>query len=330
MTYRSLTQRKRELDGYRPLPPALVRNLDEWFRVELTYTSNAIEGNTLSRRETAAVIEKGLTVGGKTLREHLEATNHSSAIDLLHTLVAKKPSQLSSDDILSIHRLILHGIDDTNAGRYRKVPVRISGSAVVMPNPRKVPELMTSFVQWLTARSALHPVAFAGEAHYRLVTIHPFVDGNGRTARLLMNLLLMMRGYPPAIIRTRDRLAYIGALEQAQLGGSRAAFDTLIAKAVDRSLDIYLKAARGESAMVEPDAASLLKIGALAKAVGVTVPTIRFWTSLGLLKIADKSPGGYQLYSPEMIARGGRIQQLKQQRLSLAEIRVQLRDIIDL
>ena len=324
MTYDQLTRKKKELDGYHPLPLALIRNLDEWFRVELTYTSNAIEGNTLTRRETAAVIEKGLTVGGKSLREHLEATNHSRAIDAVNALIKKRPAQLTSQDILAIHGLILNGIDDVNAGRYRKVPVRISGSPVVMPNPMKVPELMQEFQRWLTTKSSLHPVAFAGEAHYRLVTIHPFADGNGRTARLLMNLLLLMRGYPPAIIRTRDRLAYIGALERAQYGGSKADFDALVAKAAERSLDIYLKAARGESAVAEPEAASLLKIGSLAKAVGVTVPTIRYWTSEGLLEVAEVTASGYQLYAPDMVERCEVIRKLKEQRLTLAEIRIRL------
>ncbi len=177
----------------------------------------------------------------------------------------------------------------------------------------------------MTADNALHPVARAGEAHYRLVTVHPFVDGNGRTARLLMNLLLLMEGYPPAIIRTRDRLAYIGALEHAQLGGSRRDFDALIAKAAERSLDIYLKAARGESAEEDVDAAGLLKIGALAKAVGVTVPTIRFWTSEGLLEVAEVTASGYQLYSREMVGRCDAMLALKRQRFTLAEIRGRLR-----
>ena len=193
-----------------------------------------------------------------------------------------------------------------------------------MPNPMKVPDLMEEFLRWLTARNSLHPVAFAGEAHYRLVTIHPFVDGNGRTARLLMNLLLLMRGYPPAIIRTRDRLTYIGALERAQLGGSKATFDALIAKAAERSLDIYLKAARGESAVAEVDADGLMKIGALAKAAGVTVPTIRFWTSEGLLEVAEVTASGYQLYAPDMVDRCAVIRQLKEQRLTLAEIKNRL------
>jgi Fic family protein len=324
MTYDHLTRKKKDLDSYRPLPPALVRNLAEWFRVELTYTSNAIEGNTLTRRETAAVIEKGITIGGKSLREHLEAANHSHALNAVHALVSRKPSQLTRQDIMTLHGLILRGIDDGNAARYRTIPVRISGSAVVLSHPLKIPDLMEEFLRWLTARNSSHPVAFAGEAHYQLVTIHPFADGNGRTARLLMNLLLMMRGYPPAIIRTRDRLAYIGALERTQRGGSRADFNALIAKSAERSLDIYLKAVRGESAVIDDDTGELMKIGALAKAVGVTVPTIRYWTSEGLLEVAEVTASGYQLYAQDMIERCKLIQQLKEQRLTLAEIKHRL------
>jgi len=324
MDYSKQTQKKQELDAYRPLSPALTRNLDDWFRVELTYTSNAIEGNTLTRRETAVVIEKGLTVGGKSLKEHLEATNHAHALDFVHELINKKPYQLSTREILDIHNMILKGIDDDNAGHYRDLPVRISGSTVILPNPRKVPDLMDDFQNWLKTEHDLHPIAFAGEAHYRLVSIHPFVDGNGRTARLLMNLLLMMAGYPPAIIRKRDRLAYIGALEKAQLGGSKADYEKLITKAADRSLDIYLKAVAGDSAIGDIDTLRLLKIGELAKATGETVPTIRFWTKEGLLDIADVTESGYQLYAPDMVQRCEQIKKLKGERLTLNEIKQQL------
>lgn len=323
--YEKLTHKKQALDAFRPLPPSLTKNLDDWFTVELTYTSNAIEGNTLTRRETAVVIEKGLTVGGKSLKEHLEATNHAHALNFVRSLIKKKPSQLAAKDILTMHAIILKGIDDENSGHYRSVPVRISGSTVVMPNPRKVPDLMDDFHMWLTSEHDLHPIALAGEAHYRLVSIHPFVDGNGRTARLLMNLLLLMLGYPPAIILKRDRLAYISALEKAQLGGSKSDYEKIIVKAVDRSLDIYLQAAKGESAKVDLDTDKLLKIGELAKAAGETIATIRYWTKQGLLEVAEITDSGYQMYALDMVTRCAQIKKLKHKRLTLEEIKDKLR-----
>ncbi len=323
MKYDYLTEKKKRLDGFCPLSDALVCNLDDWFRVELTYTSNAIEGNTLTRRETALVVEKGLTVGGKSLIEHLEATNHAHALDWVKEQVKRKPTSLTEKDILHIHDTILRGIDYTNAGRYRSVSVRISGSTVVLPNPRKVPDLMAEFVEWLEKEHSLHPVELAAEAHYRLVTIHPFVDGNGRTARLLMNMILLMTGYPAAIIRKRDRLAYIGSLEKAQLGGPKDDYFNIIARAVDRSLEIWLKAAAGEDA-AQPVSDALLKIGQLAKQVGESNSTIRHWTRKGLLEVAEVTKAGYQLYAPEMIERIKQIHVLKEQRFTLHEIKNKL------
>lgn len=318
-----LTDKKKRLDAFRPLPEALVRNLEDWFRIELTYTSNAIEGNTLTRQETALVVEKGLTVGGKTLTEHLEATNHAQALDWVGAQVQRIPGKITERDILYIHNLILKGIDDANAGHYRSVPVRIAGSTVVLPNPRKVPELMADFAAWIIQDQGLHPVELAVEAHYRLVTIHSFVDGNGRCARLLMNMLLLMHGYPAAIIRKQDRLAYIQSLEKAQLGGAKDDYVKLMFKAVDRSLDLYLKAARGEDpAPLESD--RLLKIGELAAHVGETNATLRHWTKQGLLSVAEVSPGGYQLYASEMIERVKTIHDLKKKRFTLQEIREKL------
>lgn len=323
MKYDQLTQKKHLLDQYRPLPKALVQNLDDWFRIELTYTSNAIEGNTLTRRETALVVEKGLAVGGKSLKEHLEATNHAHALDWVNELVKRLPAQINEKDVLYIHELILKGIDDASAGHYRNVPVRIAGSTVILPNPRKVLDLMTDFTFWLQQTSELHPIEFAAEAHYQLVTIHPFVDGNGRTARLLMNMILLMHGYPFAIIRKRDRLAYLAALEQAQLGGSKEAYLQLIAKSVDRSLDIYLKAARGGEEKLTAKG-KLFKIGAFASAVGEPTSTIRHWTKEGLLDVAEVTASGYQLYAPEMVERVKKIHALKKERYTLAEIKQKL------
>lgn len=237
----TLTAKKTKLDTFRPLPPELVKNLEDWFRVELTYTSNAIEGNTLTRQETALVIEKGLTVEGKPLKDHLEATNHAQALDYLKNFVHKQPGKISENDILDIHKLVLQKIDQDNAGRYRTVPVRIAGSEVIMPNPLKVPDLMRELTSWLQSATG-HPATLAADAHFKLVSIHPFVDGNGRTARLLMNLVLLQTGYPPAIISNLIRRSYIDAIEQAQLGGSLDNYYQIIYQAIDKSLDIYLDA----------------------------------------------------------------------------------------
>lgn len=239
----TLTEKKKQLDDYRPLPPAVVKNLDEWFKVELTYSSNAIEGNTLTRVETAAVVEKGLTIRGKSLKEHLEAINYAYALDFIKTLVGKKRTDTTNDDICAIHKLVLTRIEDEYAGVWRTVPVRIAGSSVVTPNWAKVPQLMDQFITWLHTTTE-HPVRVAAEAHLRLVTIHPFVDGNGRTARLLMNLLSIQEGYPPAIILPDDRIEYINAIEKAQLNEQFDDYYHIIYQAEDKSLDIYLEAAR--------------------------------------------------------------------------------------
>lgn len=326
MNWKKLSAKKELLDHYRPLPSEMVHNLEQWFLVELTYTSNAIEGNTLTRQETAVVVEKGLTVSGKSLVEHLEANNHANALRTISKLVGGKSKDLSENTILDIHNTILRGIDDSNAGNYRSVPVRISGSMVVLPNPRKVPDLMESFVHNITASKGLHPVELAAEAHYQLITIHPFVDGNGRTARLLMNLILMQHGYPPALIRKRDRLRYIQSLEKAQLGGSKEDYHKIIAAAVDRSFGIYLKALSDapEPTSKPTTKKSLLKIGQLAKATGESNATLRFWTKEGLLQVADTTEANYQLYHPEMLNRIAKIRNLQSQRFTLAEIKSQL------
>ncbi len=320
---KSLTQKHKELKAARPLPPEVIRNLNEWLRVELTYTSNAIEGNTLSRAETAVVLEKGLTISGKPLKDHLEATNHAAAYDWVLSLIKKKPYQIDEKIILEIHRLVLKGIHDEAAGRYRDVPVRIAGSTVILPNAAKVPLLMKQLTTWLASKPKIHPVELAAQAHYRLVTIHPFMDGNGRTARLLMNLILMQLSYPPAIIRPKNRLRYISRLEQAQLGGSINDFDDFISAAVERSLDIYLRAVQQKETPIKlkPKSGRLMKIGELAKQTGESTATLRYWLKEGLIACAQRTESGYQLFDQAMLTRIKQIRMLQEKRLSLAEVR---------
>lgn len=247
LQFENLKQKKQELDRYLPFHEYLQKNLNDWYCVELAYTSNAIEGNPLSREETALVIEKGLTGSSKPLFAYKEAQNHANAFYLVLDKIEKKETDITESLLLQIQQTILKGIDDTHGGRYRSVTVRVMGSTVFFPNPLKVPDLMAEFVNWLKNEESLNPVELAALAHYKLVSIHPFVDGNGRTARLLMNLILGLHGYPPVIIDIKEKKAYLAALEKAQIGGSLEDFYSLIYKGSERSLNDYLKVAKESS-----------------------------------------------------------------------------------
>lgn len=214
------------------------RSVDKATDIEYTYDSNRIEGNTLTLRETDLVINKGLTIGGKPLVEHLEAINHYEAVELIREM-ACHDAHFNQHDLLTLHALILRGIDKQYAGRFRDIPVMISGSRHTPPQPWLLAELMAEYFDfYLQNRQSLHPLVLAAELHERLVTIHPFVDGNGRTARLVMNLVLLQHGYPIAIIHgdTESRLAYYDALEQCNLAQNKLPFYHLIAEKVIEAL----------------------------------------------------------------------------------------------
>lgn len=197
----------------------------------------------MTLQETAVVLKHGITIGGKSLMEHLEVVDHKKAIDFIESLAAIR-REIEESDILKIHAIVTEGLDYALPGKYRPIQVRIGGSEHLPPPPEEVPRRMKELVQWL-ARSEvpdLHPVTVAAKAHVQFVSIHPFVDGNGRLARLLQNLLLMRRGFPPAIIRFEERQEYYQSLEQAHVGKGDQAFMALIARTVERSLDVYLEA----------------------------------------------------------------------------------------
>ncbi len=208
------------------------------FDIEYTYESNKIEGNTLTLQETALVVEKGLTIGGKTLNEHLEVINHTHAIDFIKE-IAKGNEPITERLICELHRLILKGIDERNVGKYRDVAVMISGAKHVPPPPYNVPLQMEQLIAFYSEnKDTLHPIVLSAEVHERLVTIHPFIDGNGRTSRLLMNLILLQNGYPFAILKgdTESRLKYYNALETAQIENNKEPFISLILDNVEQTI----------------------------------------------------------------------------------------------
>ncbi|MEM7538553.1 MAG: Fic family protein [Chloroflexota bacterium] len=283
-----LEQKKTALDALRPLPNAAVQRLQAEMHIEWTYNSNAIEGNTLTLQETRLVLETGLTIGGKTLREHFEVRNHQKAIDYVEALVQEK-IRITPFHVRQIHQLVLAQVDDDNAGQYRKYPVRIAGASHEPPEPWEVGRQMTEWGDWLHETSeGIHPVTHAALAHHKLVAIHPFIDGNGRTARLVMNLLLMMAGYPPSIIMKVNRLQYYRVLAQAD-AGNIAPLVNFVGRAVERSLTLYLDACTPHEA---------------------PPPTDETWISLR--EAAETSP--YSQAYLSLLARTGRLEAVKRGR----------------
>ena len=230
---------KKKLDSKRPIPKETLKSLKESINLEWTYNSNGIEGNTLTLRETQVVLE-GITVGGKSIKEHLEAINHEQAILFLDELV-KEDNPITEWNIKNIHQLILKEIDNDNAGKYRKENVTIKGAAHIPPDYITVPELMEKLILNYKTWNIYHPIVKATLLHGELVKIHPFIDGNGRTSRLIMNLDLMNSGYNPIIIKKEDRLKYYEALDKAHTTYDYTDFVKLVTKLEIEMLKKYLE-----------------------------------------------------------------------------------------
>ncbi|MCB0508939.1 MAG: Fic family protein [Bacteroidetes bacterium] len=240
-TFDRLIEKNAVLKAARPLPKMALNKIRENLTVEWTYNSNSIEGNTLTLNETHLILQEGITIKGKSLREHFEAHNHEKAIDYLYEIVNDN-YKLRSIDILSLHALVLRSIEDDFAGRLRNGGVRIVGANFVPPNANKISSLLDELIDFVNENPLkLNDIILATIFHHKFVWIHPFFDGNGRTVRLAMNLLLMRKGFPPAIILKNDRKKYYEALNQAN-NGSYHKLALLMAQALERSLNIYLQA----------------------------------------------------------------------------------------
>jgi Fic family protein len=237
----AIAEKKQRLDSLRPLSPEALANLEHYHDIELTYTSNALEGNLLTAEETKTILEQGVAIGGRPLKDHLEALDHYDAIRYVRDR-ARQRNRLTEWDVRNLHSLVMHRSRPDITGRYADLPryVRTETATHAFPLPAEIPALMGYFAALLQDGSNTPEQAFA--AHLRLAGIHPFNDGNGRTARLLMNLILLRGGYPPIAVRPEDRNDYLHALQQEQCGQGTESFNLLLYKRLDATLDEYLRA----------------------------------------------------------------------------------------
>lgn len=233
---------QKEINQYRPLNRNILKQLKNYYKVGLTYSSNALEGNSLTETETKIILEDGITIGGKPLKDHYEAIGHSEAYDFLYKLA--KTKNIKEKDILKLHKLFYYRINPKKAGKYRKEKVIISGSKYNLPGPEKIPALMNKFINCLEEyKKTRHPVEYSALIHKEFVFIHPFVDGNGRIARLLMNLVLLQFNYVIAIIPPILRNEYINCLEKAHTDDKD--FINFIADRINETQKDYLRLLKG-------------------------------------------------------------------------------------
>lgn len=234
---------KQRLDQHRSLAPEILQQLKEYFRIGLTYTSNAVEGNTLTESETKVVIEDGITIAGKPVKDTLEALGHSDAYDEMLRIAQGR--EFLEADVLKLHQLFYHRIDDAHAGNYRTTGVIITGTDYLPPPANQVPQAMTKWIAGIPASyQKYHPVELAARVHLDFVMIHPFVDGNGRVARLLMNLVLLQTGYTIAIIPPIVRADYITALVDANKGNATPFLNFISTMSLETMKD-YLRIVEG-------------------------------------------------------------------------------------
>ena len=234
-----IEEKKKRLDRVRPLPELAIRRLKKRFDILLSYNSNALEGNTLTEGETRMVIEDGITIGGKSLKEHFEAKNHKKAIDFIEKAVSQR-REIDKEVVCKLSEIILDRTVEEEVGAYRKRRVHVEGASFVPARPTIIEEKMDEFFRWLK-RTKLHAIEKSAIAHEKFTLIHPFIDGNGRIARLLSSIILMQAGYPPIIILKTERMKYISTLDKAHQLRYKPFVD-FFARCVERSLTIYLDA----------------------------------------------------------------------------------------
>jgi Fic family protein len=238
-TLKEVDQLQKDINRYKPLSRNALKQVKQYYRIGLTYSSNALEGNSLTETETKIVLEEGITIGGKPLKDHYEAIGHGEAYDHLYRL--SKNKIITEEDILELHKFFYYRIDREKAGVYRRVPVIVAGVDYKFPPPSKIGSLMKEFIRDVPLlRKKHHPVEYSAFLHLWLADIHPFIDGNGRTARLLMNLALLQTGYVITIIPPVLRRQYLDSLKASNSGDNKP-FINLIVSMVYESQKDYLR-----------------------------------------------------------------------------------------
>ena len=326
MNYDTLNAKKSELDRKPPLSAEASEDLRKKIELEMAYVGGYFDGSSLTSKETAAILYEDKTVEKHSLTEHIRVLNSAKVFEMITDLSKKVNHQIDDSDVKNIHRIAVRNLDDNNGGMYRGFVINFQTGTHEMPDSVRVQRLMNDFGMWLFSARTLHPAAIAAEAHLKLMSIQPFGQGNACVARSLMNLILMRHGYPPALFSRRERAEYWETLENAIFNNDREGYDKLVYRAVNRSIDVYLKASeKKEVEDIEQDP-YFLRIGQLAKECGERVSTIRYWTNMGLLETAGKTSADYTLYSSDVLPRIKQLKELKDQRYTLEEIKQKLRE----
>ena len=326
MIYDNLNAKKSELDKKSPVSAEVSEELRKKIELEMAYVGGYFDGSSLTCRETAEILYEDKTVAKHSLTEHIRVLNSAKAFETIAELAEKVNHQIDDMDVKNIHRIVVRNLDDNNGGMYRGFVINFQTGTHEMPDSVRVQRMMNDFGMWLFSARTLHPAAIAAEAHLKLMSIQPFGQGNACVARFLMNLLLMRHGYPPAVFSRREKAEYWDVLEKAIFKNDREGYDKLICRAVNRAMEMYLKASRTSVVEDIEQDPYFLRIGQLAKECGERVSTLRYWTNMGLLETAGKTSADYTLYSSDILPRIKQLKELKEQRYTLEEIRRKLQE----
>ena len=241
MLLNEIIKNKQLLDSFGVSSDETKNSLSKWFKIECTYNSNAIRNNRLSRMHIAKIMDSIGDNIDKNSRNYIDTLNYIAAMEYAEKFALDSKKKFTLKNVLELHKIVLKNIDDENSGKLRTSNLKISGSAVTLPDHKEVPLLLDQFIAQI-ANSADHPAKLAADAHLGFFSIHPFLDGNGRVARIILNMILMQHGYPPAVILAHNRFAYISSIEKAQVKGDYFDYYKVIFRAIEWGLDICIGA----------------------------------------------------------------------------------------